>query len=87
MMYSVIKSFTDLQDDGFLYRVGDKFPRSGMVVTDERIAELASNKNRQKVPLIEEVVTETAAEVTAEETAEIEKQDAERKPKRKKRGE
>ena len=86
MMYRVIRYFTDLQDEDHEYNVGDEFPRQGITVTSERIAELASNKNRQKVPLIEEVVTETAATVAAEETTETVEQPVERK-KRKKRGE
>ena len=55
-MYKVIKSFTDLQDNNYAYYVGDTFPRNGVKVGAERIAELASDKNLQGVPLIEEVV-------------------------------
>ena len=55
-MYKVIKSFTDLQDNNYAYYVGDTFPRNGVEVCDERIAELSSDKNLQCVPLIEEVV-------------------------------
>lgn len=54
-MYKVIKSFTDLQDNNYAYYVGDTFPRNGVEVDDERIAELASGKNRLGVPLIEEI--------------------------------
>lgn len=54
-MYKVIKSFTDLQDNNFLYKKGDEFPRDGFEVAQGRIKELASSKNRQGVPLIEEV--------------------------------
>ena len=54
-MYKVIKSFTDLQDNNYAYSVGDTFPRNGVEVVAERIAELASDKNRLGVPLIEEV--------------------------------
>ena len=55
-MYRVIKSFTDLQDNNYAYYVGDTFPRNGVEVGAERVAELASDKNRLGVPLIEEVV-------------------------------
>ena len=55
-MYKVIKPFTDLQDNNYAYYVGDTFPRNGVEVGDERIAELSSDKNLQGVPLIEEVV-------------------------------
>ena len=54
-MYKVIKFFTDLQDNEHPYNVGDVFPRKGKEVTADRIAELASAKNKQGVPLIEEV--------------------------------
>ena len=55
-MYKVIKYFTDLQDNNYAYYVGDTFPHNGVEVGAERIAELASDKNLQGVPLIEEIV-------------------------------
>ena len=54
-MYKVIESFTDLQDNNHVYSVGDTFPHNGVEVGAERIAELASDKNRLGVPLIEEI--------------------------------
>lgn len=54
-MYKVIKHFTDLQDNNFAYNVGDEYPRKGMSVLPSRIRELASDKNRQGCPLIEEI--------------------------------
>ena len=54
-MYRVIKAFTDLQDNNHAYSVGDTFPHNGVEVDDERIAELASDKNRRHIPLIEEI--------------------------------
>ena len=51
-MYKVIKYFTDNQDKGYAYNVGDSFPRKGLTVSDKRLAELSSNKNKQGVPLI-----------------------------------
>ena len=54
-MYKVIESFTDLQDNNYVYYVGDAFPHNGVDVDAGRIAELASNKNRLGVPLIEEI--------------------------------
>ena len=59
-MYKVIQFFTDLQDKGYAYRVGDTYPRGGMTPTKERIAELSSTSNKRGVKLIEEV--EEAAE-------------------------
>ena len=54
-MYKVIKHFTDMQDNNFAYDVGDEYPRKGMSVLPSRIKELASDKNRQGCPLIEEI--------------------------------
>ena len=55
-MYKVIKYFTDMQDNNFAYNVGDEYPRKGMSVLPSRIRELATDKNRQGVPLIEEII-------------------------------
>lgn len=56
-MYKVIKGFADLQDNCHAYSVGDTFPRKGCgyPVTEQRLAELASNSNKQGVPLIQVV--------------------------------
>ena len=55
MAYKVIKHFIDLQDNNHKYDVGDIYPRKGLNVLQSRINELASNKNLQKTPLIEEI--------------------------------
>lgn len=55
-MYRVIKMFTDLQDKGYRYQVGDAYPRKGLTADKKRIEQLSSAKNRQKTALIEEVV-------------------------------
>lgn len=70
-MYKVIKLFTDLQDSGHKYEVGDEYPRLGLKPSLARIAELSGSDNRQKTPLIVEV----------DDLAE--KQEADNKPKRK----
>ena len=44
-----------MQDNNFAYQVGDEYPRKGLSVLPSRIKELASNKNRQGCPLIEEI--------------------------------
>ena len=55
MGYRVIRTFTDLHDGNHRYLVGDSYPHSGAgKVSDRRIAELASDKNRQGTPLIKE---------------------------------
>ena len=54
-MYRVVHKFYDLKDNNHAYSVGDTFPHNGVEVAAERIAELASDKNRLGVPLIEEI--------------------------------
>lgn len=54
-MYKVIKLFADLHDNDHVYQPGDVFPREGIMVSEERFAELAGYKNKQGVPLIEKV--------------------------------
>ena len=71
-MYKVIVAFVDLQDNGHRYNAGDVFPRKGVEVPKQRIDKLSSDKNRRKMPLIEEVGEEVSEEVDAiEEVAEI----------------
>jgi len=81
-MYKVITSFVDLQDNNHRYHVGDIFPHNGIEVSEERLEELSTDKNRRHKPMIEKVrerkpevkkeepvVTEDAtAEVVTEET-------------------
>jgi hypothetical protein len=58
-MYKVIVSFADLQDNNHFYTAGkDFFPRAGLEVSEERIAELSGSENKQGKPLIEEVKPE-----------------------------
>ena len=54
-MYKVIKYFTDLQDNNRPYNVGDNFPHvdCGYPVTEQRLADLASDSNLQNTPLIQ----------------------------------
>ena len=56
--YKVIEKFKDLQDNGFYYKAGDDFPRSGKKASKKRITELATDANRRGIPLIEEVKEE-----------------------------
>lgn len=55
MKYVVISYFTDLRDYDHAYNVGDEFPRQGVTVSEERIAELSSGRNKQRRPLIKAV--------------------------------
>ena len=54
-MYKVLKLFADLKDGEHIYKPGDTFPRKGVKVSEERLAELSGNNNLQKTPLIKEV--------------------------------
>lgn len=54
-MFKVMEPFTDLQDNNYLYNVGDTFPRDGLEVSEERLAELSSTGNKLGIILIEEV--------------------------------
>ena len=53
-MFKVIHQFYDLQDANYDYHVGDIFPRDGINVDPDRIAELSSGSNRLGVSLIAE---------------------------------
>ena len=56
MGYIVRRDFSDLHDNEHIYRVGDKYPRDGIEVDEERVKVLASTSNRIGEPLIEEAV-------------------------------
>ena len=55
-MYKVVHRFYDLKDNNHAYFVGDVFPHNGVDVDADRVAELASDKNKMGVPLIVEIV-------------------------------
>ena len=74
MRYLAVKSFTDAQDNGYKYHVGDTYPHDGYKPTVERIEELATDKNRRKCPMIEAVKDEAEkVETEKEETPKAEK--------------
>ena len=65
MTYTVLQYFEDLQDKSHPYRAGDSFPRPGLSISPERIAELSSADNLRGIPLIrsnEEKPVEAAAD-------------------------
>lgn len=72
MSYKVIHFFTDLQDYNHPYNVGDTFPRDGFKVSEERLKELSSNKNKQNKPLIK-LIEEKKANVVVENKVETKK--------------
>ena len=76
-MYKVIKHFVDLQDNNHKYNVGDTYPRKGLNVLQSRINELASDKNKQKTPLIEEIPEKVEEPKKEKKTKPVEKTDEE----------
>lgn len=53
--YTVVHSFKDLEDRGFVYIKGDKYPRkANKDVTRERVNELLGKNNKLKKQLIKE---------------------------------
>lgn len=65
MGYVVKTMFFDLQDGNHRYQVGEGYPREGYKPSKARIEELASDKNKQGVPLIAEVKEEEAPKKTS----------------------
>lgn len=55
-MYKVIYKFADKLDKNYIYEVGDIYPREGIDVADERLAELSSKKNAIGKPVIEKIM-------------------------------
>ena len=51
----VLTRFADLQDGKHVYEAGDTYPRPGLEVSPERIAELAGSDNRTGSPLIVDI--------------------------------
>lgn len=66
MQYKVVKDFTDLKDNRHVYIAGDIYPRDGVAVNDERVAELASTNNKRGEVLIKAVETAKIAAVSGE---------------------
>ena len=63
-MYRVIAGFADLKDNGYVYRVGDIYPRKGEP-DKERVLELSGHNNKCGMPLIEDVEPVADAMITA----------------------
>lgn len=56
MEYKALRYFEDLTDNNYAYHAGDKYPRKGMAVSDERIAELSGKNNKLGEAVIEVVI-------------------------------
>ena len=78
--------FVDLKDKNYLYHAGDKFPRTGAVVSDARIAELSGADNKLGMPVIKAqdvAEQETFPMNPPEETHEVAQEATPRKRRRK----
>ncbi|MGD7007624.1 hypothetical protein [Metabacillus sp. 84] len=54
--YEALIKFKDMEDDGKLYKKGDRFPKpANKKVEDDRISELLSSENKAGKPVIKEV--------------------------------
>lgn len=53
--YIAAVDFIDLEDDNYLYRAGEPYPRPGLKPTKKRVEMLSSEKNKMGYPLIAKV--------------------------------
>lgn len=51
----IYERFKDLEDNDYIYRKGDIYPREGLEPTKERIKELSTKKNKIGEILIKKV--------------------------------
>lgn len=82
-MYKALIKFTDLNDSGHVYNVGDTYPREGYTPTVKRIGELSGARNKLGKAVIEMVDEPPAVSEKAVEKpkAVTEKKTRRRKPK------
>lgn len=60
----VYKAFKDSEDNNYIYKKGDIYPREGLEPTKKRIKELASGKNKIGKILIQKIEESTETEET-----------------------
>lgn len=74
MKYIVVTDFTD-KNDKHIYRTGDTYPRPGVEVSEERVAELTSADNMRGEVLVKAVGAPKTAEIrpVKEEKKEVDK--------------
>lgn len=54
----IYKAFKDLEDNNYIYKKGDIYPREGLEPTKKRIKELSSTKNKIGKALIQKIEEE-----------------------------
>lgn len=75
----VYKVFKDLEDNNYLYKKGDIYPREGLEPTKKRISELSSKKNKIGEILIKKIEEpKEDEEITKNEKVEEPKEDEEK---------
>lgn len=67
-MYIVVNKFKDLEDNEYLYDVGKVYPHEKKDISEERIKELSTKKNKLKKVLIKEV---DISELNSEQLCEV----------------
>lgn len=62
-----------MQDNGYVYRSGDIYPRAGYTTTQRRIDELSGMANKQGMPLIKtrQKASVTVAEPVVEQSEDV----------------
>ena len=68
-MYTVTEYFEDIADNRHKYYVGDEFPRKGLTVSEARLAELSSDRNKRKRPVIAAVAAADEPQKTEQKPA------------------
>jgi hypothetical protein len=69
--YEVVYRFKDLQDNNYIYKVGEIYPREGLEPTKKRIKELSTEKNKIGKVLIRKIEEETEETENPENDEEI----------------
>lgn len=65
----IYKAFKDLEDNKYIYKKGDIYPREGLEPTKKRIKELSSTKNKIGKALIQKI--EEEKDITNQEESKI----------------
>ena len=69
--YEVVHRFKDLEDNDYIYKVGDIYPREGIEPTKKRIKELSTEKNQIGEVIIKKIEEEVVEEENTEEAEEV----------------
>ena len=67
MAYKVIVAFSDLEDNGHLYKAGDKYPRDGVSPVESRVEFLSTSRNLIGKPVIERIAENEETKEVAKE--------------------